>query len=319
VSTLPFPITHVRWPSRDAAPKLERFVFGGVYAGNRPPRGIDPDYVAYWIRENVKPDSSPLSLLRVAHLLRFYERGDVLDFISRFLSRTDATDTGFDRNSYVLQCIGEVGSPEQLRFAGGLFSELLVSHPSAMPSFLLLLETAEVLAAVVDTSAIARLMQRELDAASKVPDLRGPEGLRWRKYSDYNRNQWPEALRIIEAKRRLLAADPAQRLQELVIIYMGESSVSSASMEIWAGRLIRDYARSGGQAAVVAAFARIFDATLRGQMPKPRKDFLMYRAGHAIIYMQGKLTFPEEEAFDAIKDGPECFLNDDLTQPSLTP
>jgi hypothetical protein len=310
------PITLVRWPRRDAAEQLDAFVFGSKFAGFRPPRGFDPEFVSYWIREFVKPDAGPVALMRIGHLLRFYERADVLDHLSRFLSRTDATARGFNCNAYILQCIGEAGTPEQKRFAAGLFGELLIPHPLAMPMFPLLLETAVVLAGYVDYGAIGRLMQRELDTASKAADLRGPEGLPWRKYSDYNRNQLPEAIAAIETKQRLLTTDPAQRLQELLFVYLGESPVSSPPIEIWAGRLLRQFAIDDGQPAVVAAFAKIIDGALNSKMPQPKKDFLVHRSAQAILYLQGELSFPQEAAFETIKSGPENFLWDDPGAPS---
>lgn len=308
---VPVTITLVRYSRRESDELLERFVFGGHYSGRRPPRGIDPEFVSYWIRENVKREASPMAIMRVAHLLRFYERNDILDHVSRFLSRSDATEPGFGRNAYVLQCIGEVGSPEQKRFAGGLFSELLIPHPFAMPMFPLLLETAESLSGSIDTTSIGRLMQRELEAAGKAPDLRGPEGLKWRKYSDYNRNQLPQALANIAARQRLMITDPALRLQELVVIYLGESPVSTYSMEIWAGRLLREYAMQDHQEDVLNTFGRIVDGTLKSEMAKNKKDFLIFRSSQAILYLKGKLTFPQEAAFEAITEGPESFLWDD--------
>jgi hypothetical protein len=312
MSTLPVVITTVRWSATIAAERLDSFVFGTLYAGTRPPRGVDPEFVSYWIRQNFKAEAGPQAYMRITHLLRFYERPDVLEPITRFLSRTDVSEIAFTRNAYILQCIGELGTPEQRRFAGGLFSELLLPHPAAMPQFLLLLETAESLAGAVDPTGLGRLMQRSLDAASKVPDLRGPEGLRWRKYSDYNRNQLPEALLVIDSKQRLLAAPPAARLQELLFIYLGESPISSASTEVWAGRLIRQFAMADGQPAVVAALAALIDGALKSQMPKPKKDFLVHRAAQALLYCNGKLSFPQEAAFQSIESGPQNFLWDDI-------
>lgn len=308
----PVPITHVRWTSRDATGLLENFAFGPHFAGRRPPRGIDPEFVSYWIRENIKPDCSPMTMMRVVDILRFYEREDVLDHTSRFLNRNEAEERSFRRALYVLQAIGEVGSAKQATFAVRYFNEFLLPQPVAMEFFNLVLETAESLALAVDFTAVGRRLQAALDAAGKVPNLEGSEGLPWRKYSDYNRNNYPTANFIIEGKRRLFRADPAQRLQELLFIYLGESPLSTMSMEIWAGRLIRRHAmKEETQPVVLAALAQIIDGAMKSEMPKPKKDFLIHRAAQAILYLQGKLSFPHQAAFEAIKSGPENFLWDD--------
>jgi hypothetical protein len=313
VPFFPIPITVVRWPNRDAAEMLDQFVNGSRFVGRRAPRGLDPEFVSYWIRENVKPDCAPATMMRVVDVLRFYERNDVLDHTSRFLNRNEGEERAFRRAMYVLQAIGEVGSPEQANFAVRYFNEFLLPQPFAMEFFSLVLETAEALALAVDFTAVGRRLQAAIDAAGKVDNLEGSAGLPWRKYSDYNRNNYPSAARIVEAKRLLVRAQPDQRLPELLFIYLGESPFSSASMEIWAGRLIREFANKAedAQSVVLAAFAQIIDGALNSQLPKPKKDFYIHRAAQAIIYLQGKLSFPQDDAYGAIETGPENFLWDD--------
>ena len=308
----PVPITLVRWPNRDAAAILESFVSGPRFAGRRPPRGIDPEYVSYWLKENIKPDCAPAAMMRLVDILRFYERKDMLENCGRVLNRNESGERDFRRAMYVLQAIGETGTPEQTAFAVRYFNEFLLPQPIAMDFFSLVLETAEALAISIDFTVVGRRLQAALDAAGRVPDLDGSGGLPWRKYSDYNRNNYPNAALIVDAKRRLFRADPAQRLEELLFIYLGESSLSSPSMEIWAGRLIREYAlKENTQPAVLAIFAKIIDGAFKSTLPKPKKDFLIHRAAQAVIYLQGSLTFPQEAAFDAIENGPENFLWDD--------
>lgn len=315
MSTTPLPITLVRWPNRDAARKLEDFVFGDRFVGRRPPRGINPEFVSYWIRENWKADCAPGAAMRLLDLLRFYERRDVLDLVGRALTRNETDDRAFRRSCYAVQIIAEIGTFEQASFAARYFVEFLLPLPFAMDFFSLVLETAESLAATLDIAAVGRRLQIALDTASKAPDLDGPGGLNWRKYSDYNRNNLPATALVVEAKRRLLTSDPTQRLPELIMIYLGQSPLSSATMEIWAGRLLRDYAINGGQPALVNALTQLFEAALRSEMPKENKEFFLSRTGHAILYLQGKLSFPHEAAFGAIQNVPAPFLCDDVALP----
>jgi len=303
MSALPIPITLVRWQSRDANLMLERFVHGGRYSGRRPPRGLDPEYVSYWIRENVKADCAPGAMMRVTDLLRFYERKDILDHVSRFLTRNEADERSFRRSLYVLQAIGEMGTAEQTGFAVRYFNEYLVPQPFAMEFFTLLLDTAEALSIAVDPTVVGRRLQTALASAKDQE---------FRRYSDYNRNDLPVAIRTIEARRRLSMANPTQRVGELLQIYMGISDLSTLNMHIWAGRTLRDYAMQGGQSAINSSFGQIFDNAMKMEAPKPRKDFLLHRSGQAIIYLQGKLTFPQEAAYDAIEQGSENFLWDDI-------
>jgi hypothetical protein len=296
MTAAPIPVTHVRLGNRDAAARLNGFVFGGDDACRRPPRGINPEFVSYWIREFVKPTASSTLLMRVVDVLRFYERSDVLDRLSRFLTRTGADPESFARNAYVLQAMGEVGSPEQKRFAGGFFAELLLPHPQAMSMFPLLLQTAECLAGAIDTARIGSRLEQAGDE---------------RIYSRYVANMYPRGVSVIEAKQRLMAANPEQRLHELFAIYLGESQFSTSSMGIWSARLIRDYAMHEGKAAVLSGFTEIVDGALRSTMSQRKIEFLVHRSVQAIIYLGGKISFRHEAVYDGIKSGPENFLWDD--------
>jgi len=307
----PFSITIVRWPSRDAARLLNAFVFGGLESGPRPPRGIDPEYVSYWIRQNLKPDCSPLAMMRVADLLRFYERRDILEHVSRFLTRNEAADRPFRRALYVLQTIGELGSPEQCAFAVRYLNEFLLPQAIAMEFFALILDTAVALATAVDLAVIGRRLQGAIDAAGTPKDLESAEAIPYLKYSNYRVIDYPAAGRIVEAKRRLAGAAPAMRLQELLYIYLGESPLSTPAMIVWAGRMIREYVIKDGQTEVLDAFSQIMDGALKSTMPEPKKEFMLARAGWAILYFRGKLSIPQEMAFDAIPSKQLSFLCDE--------
>lgn len=317
MSELPIPITLVRWTGADAIERLQSFIFGGLYVGHRPPRGIDPEFISYWVPLNVPHTAGPPVVSHLLDLLRFYERPDLLSHISRFLTRQESNTRDLTRSLYAVTAIGDLGSLDQTRVAATYFAEYLLPHPAAMEVFPLVLDTAESLALAVDMGAVGRRLQAAIDAAAQVPDRKGSAGIPFRKYTGYSRNQYPAAQQAVQARQRILATDPTQRLHELLVIYLGESPLSSPSMEIFAARLLRAYARQGGQAAVIAAFSKVIDAAASSQSPQERKDFLIYRASEAISYFQGKLTFPQEAVVDKVAFRPACFLSDDLKPPVI--
>ncbi len=312
MSTPPVTITLVRHRSQDANNILRNFVDGGTESGRRAPRGIEPEYVSYWLHQNIKPDCSPAAMMHTGDLLRFYERKDVLDTVSRLLTRSESNERAFRVSMYALQAIGEVGTPEQQAFAARYLNEFLLPQPVAMDFFNLVLETAEALAPAVDMPTIGRRLQAAIDAVGTPKDLESAAAVPYMKYSDYRTLYYPGALRVVEAKRRLAALAPAARLQELLFIYLGESPLSAPSMVTWTGRLLRQHAMAGGQADVLAAFGAILDGAIKSQMPAAKKEFIIQRAAQAIVYLHGKLTFPQEAAFDAIKTRTLSFLWDDI-------
>jgi len=309
------PITLVRWTGQDAAAQLQGFVFGGLFAGNRPPRGIDPEFVSYWILENITASTGAMPISNLLNLLRFYERADVLPHLARTLTRQEPDGRALTRSLYIAQCLGELGNAEVCSFASSYYAELLLPHPAAIDNFPLILETADSLAATVDLPAVGRRLQAAIDTAAKVPDRKGPAGAPYRQLTGYARNNLLSIQRTVEAKRRLMAAEPAQRLQELIFIYLGQSPLSLPSMEIFAARLIRGFAMNEDQETVNKAFSQVIEGTAKSQFDKPRKNFVIHRAAQAIIYFQGKLTFPQEALYEAIQSGPANFLWDDLGPP----
>ena len=254
VLNFPLPITRVRWTGTQADILLEAFVDGGRLAGRRPPRGIHPEQVSRWIVQAIQADCAPGIMMRAAQTIRFYECRDVIDHLRRFLTRDESDARSFGRSMQILQVMGDVGLPEHAAFAAAYFKDVLLPLPVVMDNFALVLETAEALAITVDLKAIEGRLTFALDAARQVGDLDGAAGGPWRKYSDYQRNNYPNTIVMVESKRYLVRSGPEQRLEGLIQVYLGESPVSGPAMETWSGRLIRAHANTvDTHAAVIKA------------------------------------------------------------------
>ena len=313
VLNFPLPITRVRWTGTQADILLEAFVDGGRLAGRRPPRGIHPEQVSRWIVQAIQADCAPGIMMRAAQTIRFYECRDVIDHLRRFLTRDESDARSFGRSMQILQVMGDVGLPEHAAFAAAYFKDVLLPLPVVMDNFALVLETAEALAITVDLKAIEGRLTFALDAARQVGDLDGAAGGPWRKYSDYQRNNYPNTIVMVESKRYLVRSGPEQRLEGLIQVYLGESPVSGPAMETWSGRLLRAHANTvDTHAAVIKAFTRTIDDALGGNAAKLKRDFLIHRASQAIIYLEGELAPAQEAAYRAIEPGLQNFLWDDL-------
>ena len=299
----PLPITHVRHSGAEADVLLEAFIDGGRFAGRRPPRGISPAQVSKWIIEHVPADCPPGMVMRSVDTARYYERSDIIDHFKPFLNRKESDARAYGRSMQVLQLMGEGGSPEHAAFAAGYFKDVLLPHAVTMDNFALVLDTAEALALTVDLAAVERRLQAAIGGAS---------GVSARKYADYRSNNYPNAVLVIEGKRHLARADPAQRLPDLVSVYLGGTPVSGPSMEVWSGRLIRAHAhKPDAHAAVIKTFSKAIDDALGGEAPKASKGFVVHRSAQAIIYLQGQLAPAHEAAYRAIDSTQQNFLWDE--------
>ena len=71
-------ITHIRLDEPQGHEALEKYIFGGHYGPMRVPRGIAPELVTKFIRENVATDADAEDLQKTLEVMRFYESADVL-------------------------------------------------------------------------------------------------------------------------------------------------------------------------------------------------------------------------------------------------
>jgi hypothetical protein len=123
----------------------------------------------------------------------------------------------------------------------------------------------------------------------------------------------PQALAAVNAKKKLLAMNPAERRAELVNIYFGTSPISDNMMIIWAGRMLRREAMVDDPKPVLAAFAsEIAKADPKKVGEDAMTDTIVSRAAQAILYLQGRLTKTERELYEKTKLAAMNFLWDDL-------
>src|SRR5438132_8590474 len=132
---MPILITLVRHGRAAGRTALERYIFGGRYGGLRVPRGVDPELVSEFIRERLKPDTSPGSYAAVGAVIRFYERTDVLPHIQLALSGHEASSDDVQRSAFAIQSIGDLGQPAETAQAVDYLDRVLVPNATAVDNF----------------------------------------------------------------------------------------------------------------------------------------------------------------------------------------
>jgi hypothetical protein len=272
-------ITSVRQPQSLATTLLRDFVLHHS-PSLHPPRGIDPQFIAYWVPRNVTATAPAKVFARLLHLLLFYEQAAPLPHLASFLAGHESDHTSLCRSLYIVRTLAELGSPAYLTFAADYFAHYLLAHPAAMPAFPLILAAAESLGIDMDP------VSRRILAAPPADN-----------YTQSARALLPASLAASQTRRRLLANPD---IPELVSLYL-----QHPSLDIFAARLLRGAAMRDAQPAVLAAFSNALDAAI------PAHPQTIHRAAHAIVYLKGKLTFPQEAAGDDVKSPAANFLCDD--------
>jgi hypothetical protein len=304
------PITAVRYNRKGAQTVLETFVFAGRYGGIRVPRGVDPPQVSDFIQQRVQATASADVYSKIPPLIRFYERPDVLPHLKLALSGHESTIDDISRSAFVLQSIGDLGTPDEAALAADYVDRVLVPQPLALNAYQQLFEA-------LIANAPAGSPQRLIDRLNAVVAEAGQGPSTQRAVQDYQRiasvqrNDQPRFRARWDAKSRLAKQTPDQRRVELVAIYLRQSPFASTQMEEWAARMLRAEVMQGDPQPVYAVFGRVIDTVDPQKLGPQNASFIIARAAQAIIYLQGKLTARQEDAYDKSNQAAMNFLWDD--------
>jgi hypothetical protein len=305
-----FPITLVRHNEEQSRQLLSAFVFGGRYGGFRVPRGVSPDFVSKFIRKELSPDSPPDAYARTLQVLRYYECSDVLPHLGQILNGREKDATDVLRSAYVLQAMGDLGSPQDRSQAGVYFDEFLVAHASLAPAlYQILCETLIVLAPAVSTAKLRNRLTTEVRALTPQQGAGEAALMQYDKLAAVQRNDLPSAVFAVEVKNGLVGLTGELRNIQLVRTYLGLAP-GGEPLESWAARALRKEAMNDDPDQVRAAFASELDNINVPTVSESRAKFIVVRAAQAIIYFGGTLTAAQSQFYEKSLPGAANFLWD---------
>jgi len=157
-------ITTVRYDEMHGREALRNYIFGGIRSVPRVPRGVEPELVSRFIKEEIEPDSPPDAYGKMVNVLRFYERADCLPHLREILKGEEKTTADLVRSAFVAQAIGEVGAPQEAEEAARYFDAHLAGHAQAIEAVDTLLETLVVLSPVVTADRLSQRIADEVNA-----------------------------------------------------------------------------------------------------------------------------------------------------------
>ena len=311
-------ITLVRYSEEESLARLRRFVFGGYQAGRSAPRGVAGELVSEFITDEIRPDSPAGAYAKVVDLLRFYERSDCLEGIGKALAGRERSSDDVMRSAFAIQAIGEVGQREAVDEAAAYFDAKLVPHQRVFDSARVLIDTLVVLSPSGSPDKLSGRIAEEV-RQRKLREKESEESMSaYDRIAAVQRLQMPVALRLIQAKKDLLAMGLEERRMQLVRLYLGLSPNSTDLMMTWAGRMLRREAIEGDAAPIHAALAEAMAKVDPEKVGKdPDADTMVSRCARAIVYLGGMLSGPQRRLYKAVELGGESFLWDDL--PELPP
>jgi hypothetical protein len=285
------PITFVRYRDKDGYDRLRQYIFGSRYISLRPPRGVLPDAVAHFLRNELKPDSAPEAYQRALEAMRFYEVQGVASHLRTFLTGNEQTYRDVRRAAFIVQALGDAGSPDDARWGSEYLDRILVRKPAFAEIADLLLQTLLVLAPAGSTAAYEARLREEIARSRGSQDSRAMTEIR--------NNRLPGTLDLIAAKNGLLREAAGTRRSALVSIYLGQSDLSEPYLLTWAGRMIRRDAIAGDPAPIHAEFGRAIEES--------DEAFVIVRAAQAIVYLRGTLDARWHKRY--LSSQPEEFQN----------
>ena len=278
----------------------------------RPPRGVEPELVSRFIKEELLAESPADAYAKTAEVLRYYERNDVIRHIQKALRGQERTAEDFCRSAYALQAISEVGSPQAAEQAAQYYDQKLVPHPEALNFLPLLIETLVVLAPSGSKDKLALRINREVNRRAPIENESEESMMAYDAIMEMQQDKLPRAVNMIETKKKLMELKPAESRPELINLYLGITP-SNNWMQVWAGRMLRRQAMEGDPAPIHAVLAAEIDKADPEKVGKDSiTDTIVNRSAQAILYLQGKLTKTQRERYEDTKLQAMNFLWDDL-------
>lgn len=304
-------ITTIRHDEPAARQLLQDFIFGGKFGPGRVPRGIDPAFVSAFIQGELQPGSSADAYGKTLEAIRFYERADVLPHLFQALSRKELDASSIRRSAYVLQAAGDLGAPPDIVNAADYLDSVLVPLEAAMDVMPILFDTHVVLAPAHSADRLSDRIHHEVAQAALTEQQSEAHMMAYDRLSAMERNDLPRA-RAVAAKKVAVIALPADaRRDELVTIYLGQSSAVGLLVETWAARALRWEALAVDPVPVWAALARAIDAADKATLPRHITDFTIVRAAQAILYLGGTLSQHHADLYAKAESAAASFLWDD--------
>lgn len=309
----PNTLTRVRLGPRAGDEALRAYVFGGHFGPVRVPRGVAPDAVGRFLREQLGPAVEASAVERAVEVMRFYERPDALPAFARLFAMPAPGLDDLRRGAFAVQGVADFGG-DLLAPADDFVDAVLVAHPEAMDAVSLLLQTRLALAPHGSLDRLAQRIELEVERAeAAVADE--ATLLAYDRLAALRRNDLPRARAAIERKSAILELEAAERRRTLVSVYLGLDAVSDAWSETWAGRLLRLETMAGGGEAVRAELSAAVAALPASGRGPEEVAFATERACLAILYLEGALTADERERLETAREagmGGMHFLWDDL-------
>ena len=301
-------VTRVRLERGEAWEALESFVLGGTYGPTRVPRGIASEVVLEFLERSLPADGTPDAYRKTLETVRFYELGEALAAIERGLQTLTSLED-LQRASLVLEAIGDLGSPEQVRGAGQVLDGQLVPRAHGPEAFRPLLQACLALAPHAGDSALSARIHEEVEKAR--PDERRDEAgmMHFDALAAVERNELPRMQSARQVKERL---SPRTAARDWVSSYLGAGPAGGPYLEIWCARKARLEAFHHDPTPVLEAFRdalRSADPRAQGRLA----DFRIVRAGQAILYLGGSLDRADGRRYESAlpTGGATNFLWDD--------
>lgn len=306
-------ITAVRMSNAEANSRLSGYIFDAMYGGARTPRGIDPDYVAEFINENLEPTSPPSAYRSVLELVRFYERPDTLPTIKRALTGKESSPVDVARSARALNAIGDLGSEVERAQAAAYIDKFLVPNPAlTAEGYPPLLEALVALTPAASPAALTQRLARDIQAKSAGARASVQGMMAYDKLVSVQQNDLTGYVWNMEMKKLLLAAPPDVQRAELAKVYLGLSTHGGPVLNSWSARMLRKEAMEVDAAPVCAEIEKGIDLVDEKQRGKDAAAMIVVRAAQAVNYLGCKLSRAHQVLYEKSGNMGNNFLWDDL-------
>lgn len=282
---------------RTAEAMLEQYLAADFYSDLTLPKKIPDPLVDRYLRTRVDWQRSNATFLQAAKLVVFYGLEQTLDHFAKFLNKQEVSDEDFLKSVAIVRMLALAGDAQHQKLATDYTHQHLLEHPLAHDHLVQLLPALTDLGPAASFERFEALCAAKLKTLQREKENSDGNYVRQQRFQRFVLNDVPRAHKALDVREKLEAKPPADRLPELMRIYLTLAPVPRGFLERWVVAEILRFAERDQAASrrVIETAREVRDAA--EDLDPQTEQFIRLRIASLIEYLEADELDDSEQAF----------------------
>ncbi len=297
--------TQIPGQPTDTQSKLNEFIFHpDLFHTDAVPGQLPPGEVAEFIRTRVTAAVELRPMMQTEKVIDYYDLQTVADHLKALIASLAADPSRLRLSAIAARALALVGSPADVKFAVSVYQHL-ASMPVKLEEFQELLLLYDALSGAAPVEALASRADSVIASMRKQEHRPYEVEQELLRLDEFRRITLPRAEKAQQVKAQILQApNRRQRIQEEILVYLGEKYGYLEYLQPWSARRLRrevwapqpaSQTTSAWDRALAGEVVQAFAEALAGQ----QSPSLQVRCLRAILFFGGDLTAEQHQFLEA--------------------